>query len=470
MTVILESDCRVPNQFSRVFSKLCRNCKGVLFRHIRDRRERLKKFALERLPRAEASALGLYQPAVLDTKANLVNQALAKRGFEMPSPLRLDVCLTHRAGRFDALNVDFDLYQPVSMFHQSPINSPFESNFEALYQLGFRGFEEPASLEFSPLLSWLTCTKHVHHTELEFWEINRINACIWLIDHGANLWDPISRDIPATTAHYICDSIDAERHRLLASDPEKLKIQLLMEILSIHDVRDNCHCRCSLGGCSPLVWFLRRFNGPWRPFSYRSDAGIAYEVQQFPRFFSTWKPSLSVAQHRSAIRYLTFELLGIRHTCSHDYEKAEKPTADETEELLSEDASLLQLLEELVEKFNSELQSVITEDDPLGLLVWKTHWAGSMEKVLKNLAEYRLDENEGRSAQQIGVKWNNSDDSPENQVAPEREYQEPVWSVEFDDEEMWRDFEDMEEWTSRLDLIMSTAIPNWRGVFATSLS
>lgn len=463
MIVILESDCRVPNQFSSIFSKLCQICRGELLKHIKNRRERLKKFALERLPGAEASALGLDQTAVLDSKANLVTQALSKRGFEIPSPLRIDVCLKNRVGQFDALNAGFDLYQSVSMFHQSPLNTPFGSNFEVLFQLGFRDFEEPYSVEGSPLLSWLGCPVYVRGSELEIWEVNRIDACIWLINHGVNLWDPISRDIPATNAHFLYASMDLAEGMTLMSDPARPKAQFLTRALSTHDVRDNCDCRCSLGGCSPILWFLRRNINRLNPFPGPVDYR-KYTIYRFPLCLCRWKPFFSVEQLLSAIRYLTFECLAIRHTCSHDYPQVEKRTADEIEEIMSEDASLLELLEELVQDFDSELQSAITEEDRLGLQFWETHWSGRMKEVLEKLDEYRMNESELLSAEQLGVTWHHLDDSPEKHQTerPSICYRESDWSVEFDDAAMWRTFESMEDWTSRLDLIMSTAIPNWR--------
>lgn len=365
--VMLASDCRVPNRFPCIFSKLCQACRGELLENTRNRRERLKRFALERLPAAEASVLGLDQTAVLDCKANLVAQTLEKRGFEIPSPLRLEVCLTNRTGRLDSLNGKFDLYQPMSMFHQNPTNTPFGSNFEVLFQLGFRGFEEPISLALSPLLSWLTCPMYVLRSDIDIWEVNRIEACIWLVNHGANLWDPISTETPATTAHYLYGSMGLFGQQALMTDPAITNSQFLTRTLSTHDVRDNCHCWCSPCGCSPFVWFLRSNtdSGFYLPDAFYHKNHI---IDLFPQILWRWKPVLSVEQLRSAVCFLTFEILGIRHTCSHDFTQAGKPTADEIEELTSEDASLLKLLEELVEEFDSELQSVITEEDPLGCL------------------------------------------------------------------------------------------------------
>ncbi|KAJ0114452.1 hypothetical protein J7T55_010842 [Diaporthe amygdali] len=162
-------------------------------------------------------------------------------------------------------------------------------------------------------------------------------------------------------------------------------------------------------------------------------------------------------QLRSAIRYLTFELLEIRHTCSHDEQLQEFQRDDnEIHELMSEDNSLLQLLEELVEEFESKFQSLRTEDDPYGISFWETYWPQRMREVITELNDFRLSEDEYLSAQSLGVKWHQTEDGPEwHSVDPANLRSD--WSVEVDDEWMWRRFKSVEDWRSRLELIMSRA-------------
>lgn len=487
VVMILESDCRVPNQFSPILSNLCKVCKAEFLKHMKNRRERLKRFALERLPGADAAVLGLHQAAVLDSKASLVIQILEKRGFEIPSALRVNVCLANREGRLDALNVENDLYQPVSMFHQSPLNALYGCNFEALYQLGFRDFEEPTSLEISPMCSWITRPLYVPRPKDHIWELNRIEACIWLIKHGANLWDPISEDAPTTTAHYLYGSLHLAEETIYRADPATVSSQFLTSVLAAHDVRDNCHCRCSPGGCTPFIWFLRSNTDLKYVYTDYDNYG-AYITDRFPDFLYEWKPNLTTEQLRSAVRYLTFDILGIRHTCSHARTQVDKPTEDEIQELMSEDVSLLELLEQLVETFDLELQSSITEEDPLGLPFWKTHWAVRMKELLATLDEYRMDDDELLSAQQLGVIWHHLDANPGKDRmqqddgpsyrremprlprAPQLSYDKSEWSVDFDDERMWFSLRSLADWRSRLDLIMSRAIPDWRCISEMDLA
>lgn len=88
-----------------------------------------------------------------------------------------------------------------------------------------------------------------------------------------------------------------------------------------------------------------------------------------------------------------------------------------------------------------------------------------MREVYGKLNEYRMDEGELLSAQQIGVTWHHLDGSSgkhQTERNGETSYRESDWSAEVDDVKMWHTFRSMEDWTSRLNLIMSRATPNWR--------
>lgn len=452
--VILEFDCRVPNQFSLNLLDLCQACRVELLKHIKNRGERLKRYALERLPGAEAATLGLRQVAVLDSKANLVIKALERRGFEIPSPLRLD-----------APDAKFYLCQPESMFHLCPLNYLTQPYFDTLFQLGFRDFVESASLQFSPLRSWIKFTAPFGPGSCQNWEFERLEAFLWLIQHGANLWDPMPEETFATTAHCLYGSIPFMTYRNVDQYPEnaRLRFQSLTRILSSNDVRDGCHCKCSPGGCSPLVWFLRSNLGPRNEFEESLDERKRI-IYGFSDFLNGWKPVITVEQTRSAIRYLTFEILEIRHTCSHDrgpYNRGPilQRTEDEIQELMSEDSHLLQLLEELVEEFEIEFRSLLTENDPYGMRFWEVYWPERMEEVMTELNNTRMSENELVSAQRLGVKWHQNKENEDDLVnhGKGRAYRESDWSVEVDDVKMWTTLGSLEDWRSRLELIMSRA-------------
>lgn len=134
---------------------------------------------------------------------------------------------------------------------------------------------------------------------------------------------------------------------------------------------------------------------------------------------------------------------------------------------MSEDAWLLDLLEELVEALKSELESVTTDEDPLELPFWEVQWPSHMKEICAKVDEYKVEEDELLSGQleQLGVTWHHLDDSPEKDQIEDNNggaYRETDWIVEVDDVKMWRTLRSSEDWRSRLDLIMSRAIPDWR--------
>lgn len=369
LAAILESDCRVPYDFSDICSGLCLLCQSALFKYIKNRRERLKTYALESVPRAESAREGLLQPGVLDSRANLAVETLEKRGFNIPSALRLD-----------GHGSKYHSYVPTSMFHwcgsmfSVRLHSRTRSDFDTLVELGFRDFQPLDCSEFSPLLSW--CEWLVNPDAATY------EARIWFIEHGANLWDPIPNRNFATQARYLYGSIQLAPKVHVNVELERINftIQFLTRILSARDVRDGCRCRCSSEGCSPFTWFLR-WNITLELHNDRNPDNFQRFMDSLPEFFTDCHPNITMEQLRSAIRYKTFHALGIRHTCSHDGRgQVDELTEDEVDELLSEDALLLRILGESVEEFQSELESLLPED-PCGLFFWEHYWPERMTKV-----------------------------------------------------------------------------------------
>lgn len=439
LAAILEADCKVPNQTSDLLTYQCQACKEELFRHIKDRRERLKNYALERLPGSDASAMGLRQATVLDSKAQLVVKALRTRGFGIPPSLQLD-----------APDKAHCRSNSVTVFHHCFGHN--RADFDVLFNLGFRDFEAFDPVGLSPLLSWCSVMPRFEAYE----------ACIWLIEHGANLWDPVPNTNLATTAHHLYGFISLMNHDYQYADPEKVKssVQTLTKVLSTHDVRDVCRCSCSPGGCSTIAWFLKWNLGIKDILDEYPD-----QMQNISRWFAEFliekKPTITIDQLRLAIRCLTFEFLEIRHTCIHDGPYQTKaPSEEEIDELTIEDAPLLQLLEELVVEFESELQSLRTEQDPYGIPFWNTYWPERMNGVKQELNGNKLSGIELLSAQQIGVKWDDNDSGPICHQ-PEREndysYHESDWNVLVKGRMLQCTFHSLEDWGSMLDRIMSGA-------------
>lgn len=112
------------------------------------------------------------------------------------------------------------------------------------------------------------------------------------------------------------------------------------------EIADNCHCKCSPGGCTPVVsllkgisrwdWYVSgraRRNSPEHSVAEDTDSpedSIAGDTNSsedtpqrasnsFPTYFAQYLElfgrDLGVRHHTAALRYVTFTALGIPHSC-----------------------------------------------------------------------------------------------------------------------------------------------------------
>lgn len=175
---------------------------------------------------------------------------------------------------------------------------------------------------------------------------------------------------------------------------------------------------------------------------------------------------MTTAQTWSAIRFATFEILGIRHTCRHDWRSQER-TDEESEEIHQEDHFLLDLLEGLMEDLERELErlrSLRQERDAnkhLDESFWNGYWLPRMEQVRQSIESAEIEENDKVAAEEIGVVWHEEEsesaESSDIEIA-DGGYHESDWNSEVDEEAMFRTFRTLDDWNSRPDLIVKKAM------------
>lgn len=138
------------------------------------------------------------------------------------------------------------------------------------------------------------------------------------------------------------------------------------------DHTDNCNCACSQSGCIPILGAVKvalwSFVPEW-PMIWQEVLYKILQVIEEPL-------SRSLARRSAVTRTITFERLGIRHTChdvfiredydwrpgycnaSHGYETCDermRRRKEETSELHEEDSELIKRLEDLMLQFEDEL-------------------------------------------------------------------------------------------------------------------
>lgn len=148
LSLLLDAGCMIPNISSWSFDDYYymnrtkyNDCLRAVSAHLIDRREDLKRLAANNLPRMQATALGVFSPFLLDSKATLVNQALKERRIPVPTSLQV-----YESGGIER---DDDLS---SAYHKCGRRQP-SIPFPFLWSLGFRDFDMPNIHGITPLMS-----------------------------------------------------------------------------------------------------------------------------------------------------------------------------------------------------------------------------------------------------------------------------------------------------------------------------
>ena len=177
-------------------------------------------------------------------------------------------------------------------------------------------------------------------------------------------------------------------------DDLSLKCQHFLHSIMLDPSHDGCICACSKNGCLPVTDFLKN----------RYTSLLCSDEQQ-DRYILEWKllwlfnnvPSEQL--HKTVIdaivRLLTFERLGLRHTCcqkSFEHFVFRTIDAEEAEEIRDEDRDGIELLGSLLLKFKENY-------DDRDLKTWlREYWYPEMEEILAARDREPIDEASLREA------------------------------------------------------------------------
>ncbi|TRX95690.1 hypothetical protein FHL15_003244 [Xylaria flabelliformis] len=359
-------------------------CIDDLLTALKQRRNELKVLALENMTKAEAESFGLHENKVLDGNASKVQELLIKRGICIPPQLYV--------GRGSSMPYPiYRLYCPrrIRIFI-----------FDKLWALGFRDVDSCDSTGCPPFLSGL-------HREIE--------SVRWLIEHGADYWTPFSEKsrgafvtASVTPAHFCLSIIGRQSyHDAENIDADNETRQWVVEKLVQVRVRDACSsCFCFVGGCTPFKAFFDWCSN----LQYHS---LPYIVRWWLCSIQTFQTSLSEEDSIAALRRMTFDALGISHTCCNfdlvpsKYQES-LLTPEEADEINSEQTTLLNLFTDL----SIELSRIAYEDRGGAPLIvndpeefWMRRWLPRITETLESLEGDDLTEEERSAAEAIGVVW-----------------------------------------------------------------
>ena len=130
------------------------------------------------------------------------------------------------------------------------------------------------------------------------------------------------------------------------------------------------------------------------------------------KYLELFGGDLEAKHHTAALRYVTFTVLGIPHTCCdpHGLRYIDDTSSflEEVAETEDEHAHELGQLEELLEEFEGEVLKILQDANQAVADVisfWKRTWVNRMRDVLDRLNGNDLEDDKRRAAEEIGVKW-----------------------------------------------------------------
>ncbi|KAK1688422.1 hypothetical protein BDP55DRAFT_629529 [Colletotrichum godetiae] len=270
----------------------------------------------------------------------------------------------------------------------------------------------------------------------------------WLVDHGGDLFlrspvGPINRtaDDGIFAAHFVFYLLGAQScmwsgswrtgWRAAKSDA----FEKVVTTVTSRNLTDGCCCPCSARGCVPFTWMMKGFV----KFSSIPDEDFPYNyVDEMVAFYSSCGLEMTLLSYAEAIRFMTFEALGLVHSCcdahSLTHLKSDWIDIDHTE-IIEDQHLLVELLEELVVEFVQKAAEYLgdgPDNRPLFPQFWVSYWIDRMLDELEELGGNELTEAERRGAEELGVEWRGPIESGNENENPYNEYDLEHYFYELD--------------------------------------
>jgi hypothetical protein len=370
---------------------------------LKSRRVRLFEFAKQSLPTKSWEHLDISDDRVLDRDAEHVQKALEDVGIEIPKALLVTQLVA-------------------TVFHDTRRYTLKAAQAERLLEAGFKDFDATDDEGLTPLEAY--CLEPFSDSKNLG---DGLGFLAWLVRKGV---DPcrqrrngncedvssvtgyhlIGHFVGEATAWYIHEDRWALRRNVIdfSNSVDELSLTLVAETIR-NGSRDSCHCSCSKGGCSPIIAMLK-------PRTERLPWGYKRDVHLIPFIRGTWLQwvgcdlvhgefDMPSAATTDIIRFETFEILGLTHTCcnvgswrdedikafTQRCEPAEVAEIHEEEqELIKEHEVLVSFFIQAYEERGESLHSFLTG-----------YWRTRMAQVL--MERRPLNEEELAKIRRIGV-------------------------------------------------------------------
>ena len=291
-----------------------------------------------------------------------------------------------------------------TLFHQIEASSRVA---ERLWKAGFRDIDGRDSLGRTPLM----CSKAYHLSPFGGID-SMLEYVAWLLEKGADFYAKHdltlycehreARDesgtgqlFSATALHFVAYKLGSALEQGMRGEGLRIWVgksfsetskEMLQRIL-VDNVSDACMCACSISGCNALTMTTKGYmewDHPWEKAS-----------QRLVDLWANVKNFCGPLKISEFLRMMTFEELGMTHTCCYlSYPFFKIKDKAEIDEIHDEEAEDLQKLEELLDEFEAKRHEL---DIPFAAFV-KEYWQPRMDEVRN---EGTLDED---ALREIGVE------------------------------------------------------------------
>ncbi|KGO72666.1 hypothetical protein PITC_056520 [Penicillium italicum] len=386
--------------------------KSLLIKELAARRKRLWHLAQSCLPAgqlpkliSEDKSMGIT--TIFDMHTAEIHARVVKQGVSIDISLHLD--------SYSEENVHESVYHYPEFTAQT---------LEELYHIGFRGITQ---VNYEGLMPLVISYSGFDIFIPEKYKMSKVmERMVWLVSKGADVYQGVP-GTNATAAHHLgfiivdifldklihfgeFESYHNEQYRAWKQNVSKFG----KDIFLLPSVRDGCVCACSPGGCTTMSVTVRHIIHYF--FQYKRIDNPDFWFRELMQFLLWWARG-DTEIGWGIIRFLTFDALGLKHSCcirTHPYLfstnlKLESREEEEVEEIFEEQK--LGLLE-----FEKVLDELKIKFDELGLPVMEFlegYWHTRMIEILSQRDPY--DEQHVIKSRQIGVML-----EPDECVVPDR--------------------------------------------------
>lgn len=410
--VLLEAGSSLSYRFYRdlqhIFQKASQRCKQTFAEQLKKRRDELKALAVDHLSDPEIQDMGLHKGSVPDGVVPQIASLLQRRGVVISPALYLPL------GDEDDTAPAYPIYQTLRS----------DKDADIFFRLGFRD------------------------TNLSFWDDGRTwriwppMYLQWLSQRGADvLFKKLHISLWGDglfAAHFTCskfgECVSYKGHWSDGPASYGLNDDWVHEVHIVAisaAMADACRCKCSISGCLPYNFLIAGIHRKFLTILAWETFTTMVFINSYLHVFG---PHLQIAHHYAALRYMTYSVLGLPHICCYEYAPTYRRSFSEEEvnEIHSEHAECLDLLEELLEEFEGQVDVIFSSRPanqrlPDIVNFWKFTWIKRMKGVLEQLEGNSLSEEEKARAERLGVVWDSETPGEDSQPLTENPYEYTGW-------------------------------------------